>query len=508
MNLKKFFRSEAKDYATMLWGTCLYGLGIALFMLPYHLTTGGVGGISTIIFYLTGIEVQVMYALINCLFLVFAIKILGWRFVFKTIYGVALCTFWMWAWQRILESGTGELPRVCGNERFMATILGSMIEGYGLSVCFSSNGSTGGTDIIAACVNKYKDVSLGSVIFALDIVIISSCYFIFNDVQMVIFGYVMMAVAALTLDFCMRRNAQSVEFKIFSRNYAKIADAIRDANFGVTVIDGHGWYTKTERKVLICIVRKRHEVTIARLIKSVDPFAFVSTTNVTGVYGEGFDTMKTKVKGQKPILVFATNNKNKLREVREMLGNRFELRSLEEVGCHADIPETSGTLQGNALQKARFVKKFYGFDCFADDTGLEVDALGGAPGVFSARYANMPDPDYNDPEIDLSKDHDSQANMRKLLCKLDGKTERTARFKTVIALIQGDGETEKVNYFEGVVEGSITTEKHGTDGFGYDPVFQPEGYDVTFAEMNSEEKNKISHRGRAMEKLCEYLAEK
>lgn len=497
--------AELRDYIMIALGTALYGFGYITFMLPYHLTSGGIGGVSAIIYYITGLEAQISYACINAVFLVAALKILGWKFCVKTIYGVSMSTFWFWFYQRLLESlNDGSLPQVCGDERFMAVIIGAIIEGFGLAICFNNNGSTGGTDIVAACVNKFKDVSLGSVIFTLDIFIISSCYFFFDDVQMVLFGYVMMAIAALTLDYGVRRHHQSVEFKIFSRNYSRIADALRDANFGVTVLDGHGWYTKTERKVLICIVKKRHEVTVARLIKSVDPYAFVSVTNANGVYGEGFAAMKTKVKNQKPILVFATNNANKMREVREILGDRYELRSLADIGCNADIPETHGTLEGNALQKAKFIKDFYGFDCFADDTGLEVEALDGAPGVFSARYANQEDTEYNDPLLDKSKDHDSEANMRKLLFKLKDKKNRKAQFRTVIALIN-DYETF---YFEGIVKGEITTEKHGTDGFGYDPVFRPEGYDTTFAEMSSEEKNKISHRGLAVEKLCAFLDKK
>ena len=213
--------------------------------------------------------------------------------------------------------------------------------------------------------------------------------------------------------------------------------------------------------------------------------------------------MKTKVKGMKPIIVFATNNENKLREVREILSDRFEVRSLKEIGCFDELPETHATLEENSLEKAQYISKFYGFDCFADDTGLEVEALDGAPGVYSARYANLEDPDYNDPEMDITKDHDSEANMRKLIYKLKGRVgkERKAQFRTSIALIY-HGE---VHLFNGTVKGTIMEEKRGTTGFGYDPIFQPEGYNKTFAEMTSEEKNSISHRGRAVEKLVEFL---
>ncbi|MBO4801873.1 MAG: non-canonical purine NTP diphosphatase [Bacteroidaceae bacterium] len=191
-------------------------------------------------------------------------------------------------------------------------------------------------------------------------------------------------------------------------------------------------------------------------------------------------------------LVFATNNAHKLQEVRQILGECFELVGLSDIGCHEDIPETAETLEGNALQKARYVKEHYGLDCFADDTGLEVKALDGAPGVHTARFAEL---------FGEGDTHDSNANMRLLLQKLEKKFDRSARFRTVIALIY-KGEEQ---LFEGIVEGQILPERHGTEGFGYDPVFQPQGYDVTFAEMPAADKNAISHRGRATQKLAQFL---
>lgn len=190
-------------------------------------------------------------------------------------------------------------------------------------------------------------------------------------------------------------------------------------------------------------------------------------------------------------IVFATNNKNKLAEIREMLaGTGFEVLSLADIGCHDDIPETAATLEGNALQKANYVYNKYATPCFADDTGLEVDALGGAPGVYSARYAG-------------GEGHDSEANMAKLLAELGGNSDRRARFRTVIALIKGGQEEPKL--FEGIVTGEITADRRGGEGFGYDPIFRPDGHAETFAEMGHEMKNKISHRARAVAKLVEYL---
>ena len=188
-------------------------------------------------------------------------------------------------------------------------------------------------------------------------------------------------------------------------------------------------------------------------------------------------------------LVFATNNAHKLSELRQIIGDRFELLSLGDIGCHDDIPETADTLEGNAMLKARWVKDRYGYDCFADDTGLEVDALGGQPGVYSARFAGP--------------GHDSKANMNKLLSMLEGEENRHARFRTVISLIK-DGET---HLFEGIVDGEITKSPAGTDGFGYDPVFRPEGWEMTFAVATPDEKNAVSHRGRAVAKLIAYLNE-
>lgn len=187
-------------------------------------------------------------------------------------------------------------------------------------------------------------------------------------------------------------------------------------------------------------------------------------------------------------LVFATNNAHKLQEIRSMVGQKFRILSLADINCHDDIPETADTLEGNALLKARYVAQRYGCDCFADDTGLEVEALDNAPGVYSARYAGT--------------GHDSEANMRKLLREMEGKNNRKARFRTAIALIRKGHE----QLFEGIVNGSITTDKRGDSGFGYDPIFQPEGFEGTFAQLGDDVKNAISHRALACQKLAAFLS--
>jgi len=208
--------------------------------------------------------------------------------------------------------------------------------------------------------------------------------------------------------------------------------------------------------------------------------------------------MKNKEFATAMKIVFATNNQHKLQEIRHILGDSIEVLSLRDIGCDADIPETGTTLEENARQKAEYIWQHYHCDVFADDTGLEVDALNGAPGVYSARYAG--------------EGHDSEANMARLLRELGDNNNRRARFRTVIALIQkkdvcpcGCTSIKQEHLFEGIVEGEITREKSGVGGFGYDPIFRPDGYDKTFAELGEEIKNQISHRARATQKLADYL---
>ena len=207
-------------------------------------------------------------------------------------------------------------------------------------------------------------------------------------------------------------------------------------------------------------------------------------------------------------IVFATNNEHKLSEIRAILGDAFEVVSLADIGCHEDIPETGQTLEENALMKAEYIYDKYHLSCFADDTGLEVEALNGAPGVYSARYASMASDTSN-------TSHDSEANMARLLRELANNNNRKARFRTVIALIEkkdvcpcGCTSIKVVHKFEGIVNGEITREKSGAEGFGYDPIFRPDGYDKTFAELGADIKNQISHRARATQKLAEYLKAK
>ena len=499
---------EAKDYIWISLGLMLYTFGWTVFLLPYEIVTGGVTGLSAIIFYATRIPIEYSYFVINFSLLVVALKILGFKFMMKTIYAIFFLSFLLWGAQKLMTGPDGEFYQVLGpGQEFMSLIIGCVITGTSLAIVFLHNGSTGGTDIIAAVVNKFHDFSLGTVLIGVDLCIIGSCLFIpqfgeeLQRCYKVVFGLCTMFVECFTLDYVMNSRRESVQFMIFSREHDKIARAItKNTDHTLTILDGHGWYTGTEMKVICLLAKKNESVLIFRLIKMIDPRAFVSQSSVIGVYGEGFDQIKVKVKnvqkelpvGASAPLVFATNNQHKLEEIRSILGSRFEILSLNDIGCHVDIPETANTLEGNAIQKARYIVDHYGYDCFADDTGLEVPALGGEPGVHSARYAE-------------GTDHNSEANMQKLLHRLEGVDDRRAQFRTVICLAR-KGDSSNYTLFEGVVKGTISKEKHGTEGFGYDPIFVPEGYNESFAQLGMDVKNHISHRARAVEKLVKYLA--
>ena len=495
--------NEIKDYSFITLGLLMYCISFTVFLMPYEIVAGGVTGLSAIIYYATGFHLENTYIIINGILLLVALKILGWKFLMKTIYAIFALYFMLKFAQDWLPKQPNGLPfKLMGEgQDFMSMIIGCALTGFGLSTVFYHNGSTGGTDIIAASVNKYKNVSLGTVLFTVDFCIIGSCMFFpqFGDyierAHKVAFGFCVMAIENYVLDYVTNMRRQSVQFMIFSRKWQEIANAIGiKTGHGVTILDGHGWYTGHQMKVLCILAKKRESLNMFRLIKMIDPQAFVSQSSVIGVYGEGFDEMKVNVKDdnkkkeKKMKLVFATNNQHKLNEVKSMLGNRFEVLSLADIGCHKDIPEKGQTLKENSLIKAQYVYDKYHLNCFADDTGLEVDALGGAPGVYSARYAG-------------GVGHDSQANMNKLLGELANNNNRKARFRTVFTLII-DG---KPTFFEGICNGEIIHEKRGGEGFGYDPIFQPEGYNKTFSELGTDVKNQISHRARATKKLCAFL---
>jgi non-canonical purine NTP pyrophosphatase (RdgB/HAM1 family) len=497
----KIIWNEFKDYFFITLGLLLYTISFTVFLMPYQIVAGGVTGLSAIIYYATGFHLENTYIIINGLLLLVALKILGVKFLMKTIFAIFTLYFMLMIAQDLIPKQENGLPfKLMGEgQDFMSMIIGCVMTGIALATVFMNNGSTGGTDIIAASVNKYhSNVSLGSVLIAADFCIIGSCMFFpqfgtyMERAHKVMFGFCVMTMENYVLDYVMNARRQSVQFMIFSQKWQEIANAIgTQMNHGVTILDGHGWYTGRQMKVLCILAKKNESINIFRLIKMIDPNAFVSQSAVIGVYGEGFDEMKVHIKQQKKEkmkIVFATNNQNKLIEVRNILGNQFDIVSLKDIGCYEDIPEKGQTLKDNALIKAQYVYDKYHVNCFADDTGLECDALGGAPGVYSARYAG-------------GKGHDSQANMTKLLNELENNNNRKARFRTVIALIING----KVTTFDGIVNGEIIRERRGGEGFGYDPIFQPDGYNQTFAELGTDIKNQISHRARATQKLAEYL---
>ncbi len=307
----KHIYSEAKDYVFITLGLLLYTVGWTFFLLPYEIVTGGVTGISAIVFYATngsghGIPIMYTYFIINAILLVLALKILGWKFLVKTIYAIFMLSLMLGVAQDIVTDENGKMIQLLGDQDFMSLIIGCCLTGTALAVVFLHNGSTGGTDIVAAIVNKYRNMSLGTVLIFVDLLIIGSSFptFIFardftvtEALYKIVFGLCTMVVENFMLDYVMNSRRESVQFFIFSKKYQEIANAIgTEMNHGVTILDGHGWYTGQDMKVLCILARKRESVSIFRLIKMIDPNAFVSQSSVIGVYGEGFDEMKVKVK--------------------------------------------------------------------------------------------------------------------------------------------------------------------------------------------------------------------
>ena len=305
---KNALKREIKDYVYITLGITLYAFAWTVFLLPYEIVTGGVTGLSAIIFYATKIPIEVSYFTINALLLVVALKVMGWQFMVKTVYAIVMISIMLWFFQIVITNPeTGEFYRILGpDQHFMSLIIGCCFTGTSLAIVFLNNGSTGGTDIIAAVVNKFFNMTLGTVLIFVDLVIIGICLFIpeFGDMEMrtkmVVFGLCTMVVENFMLDYVMNARRQSVQFLIFSKKYMDIANAIgTEMNHGVTILDGHGWYTGQDMKVLCVLAKKRESVSIFRLIKTIDDNAFVSQSSVIGVYGEGFDEMKVKTKKKK-----------------------------------------------------------------------------------------------------------------------------------------------------------------------------------------------------------------
>ena len=286
-----------RDYMQMLLGTVIYTIGYTTFLLPYKIVSGGVSGISTIFFYMTGFSAGNTYFIINVFLLLMAMRILGWRYLVRTVIVTLLISSAIGIIQtqltEIAADGTPTLMHILGEQKFMACVIGAFFEGLGLAIIFLAGGSTGGTDIIASSINKYWNISLGRLLLMCDIVIIGFSYIIEQDVETVVVGYLAMFISTNFLDYVINSARQSVQFIIISEHYEEIAEEVNSKlERGVTVLSGKGFYSKEERQVLLILAKKYESRSIFQLIKRLDPQAFVSMSNVEGVFGEGFDPIK------------------------------------------------------------------------------------------------------------------------------------------------------------------------------------------------------------------------
>lgn len=302
---KTIIRNELKDYIGITLALVLYAFGFTFFLMPYEIVTGGVAGIAAIVYYATSFPNSYTYFLINASLLVVALKILGVKFLMKTIYATLMLSFLLWFMKEIAPiDEAGNMIKILGEgQDFMSLLIGCLMTGTALGLTFLYNGSTGGTDIIAASINKYHDFSLGTILIFADFIIIGSCLFIpqfgtfLERMTMVVFGFCTMIIENFMLDYIMNRQRQSVQFMIFSKKYQEIAKALAmQTDHTMTILDGHGWYSGKEVKVIVLLAKKSESVTIFRIVKMIDPNAFVSQSAVIGVFGEGFDKIKVKVK--------------------------------------------------------------------------------------------------------------------------------------------------------------------------------------------------------------------
>ena len=286
-----------RDYLQMLLGTLIYTVGYTTFLLPYKIVSGGVTGISTVIYYLTGFPAGNTYLFINIALLLMAMRILGWRYLVRTIIVTLLISTSIGIMQaqltEVAADGTPKLMHILGEQKFMACVIGAFLEGLGLATIFLAGGSTGGTDIIASAINKYWNISLGRLLLMLDIVIIGGSYLIEQDIETMVVGYLAMFISLNFLDYVINSARQSVQFIIISEHYDEIAEEVNTKlERGVTVLAGEGFYSKEKRQVLLILAKKYESRSIFQLIKRIDPRAFVSMSNVEGVFGEGFDVIK------------------------------------------------------------------------------------------------------------------------------------------------------------------------------------------------------------------------
>ena len=286
--IKRILNSEFFDYVMIAIGMIAYSMGWTLFLLPNNITTGGVAGISSLLYWGMEVPVQVSYFGINAILLLIALKVLGFRFCLKTIYAVGVITLLV-----SYLTDLGYQMHLLQDQPFMASIIGAIFCGTGVGLGLSFNGSTGGTDIVAAIINKYRDISLGRVILLCDILVISCSYLVFHDFEKVIYGYVVLCVTAFCIDQVVNSRRSSVQFFIISSHYEEIARRInQEPHRGVTVLDAQGFYSGHHIKMLFVLAKKRQSSEIFHIINEVDPTAFVSQSRVIGVYGQGFDHFK------------------------------------------------------------------------------------------------------------------------------------------------------------------------------------------------------------------------
>lgn len=283
-----------KDFLTINLGMAIYALGWAAFLLPYHITTGGMVGMFAILYYVTGFPISMAVLIANVLLLAVAYKPLGWQFVLKSAYAVLALSTFLSLGQQMMTGDDGQLIQLMGEgQDSMACVLGAILNGVGVGTVLLSGGSTGGWDIVATLVNKYRNISLGRVMLYLDLLVIASCLPIFHDWRMVVFGYVTLAIYTYVVDLLINSTRQDTQFIIFTHRYKEISERIiHETSHSVTCLNGEGYYSHQDIKVLITIVHKREQVKILRMIHETDPTAFVSQSRVEGVYGNGFNAIK------------------------------------------------------------------------------------------------------------------------------------------------------------------------------------------------------------------------
>jgi len=287
MPLKKQIWPFVKSQAIITFGLLLYALAWTSFLLPFKITGGGISGLAALLYYASGIPISIPYLILNAILIILAIRILGKVFVLKSIYGIIVLAVFLQIFQSLIQN-----PVV--TDQFMSSIIGGILAGIGIGIVFTQGGSTGGTDIVAMMVTKHKNISPGRVILYADVLVISSSFLLFHSLEMMVYGFVTLVISSYTIDYVLSGANQSFQVFIFSRNYEEIANRIgTELNRGITLIDGQGWYSKQPTKVLMILIRKNESSLLLRIVKQEDPNAFISMGSVMGVFGRGFDKLKT-----------------------------------------------------------------------------------------------------------------------------------------------------------------------------------------------------------------------